>query len=51
MQMFILIDGIKILKTIAGFPILIMEIAMVAMFIIYIIKHGRDKEIKDMMVE
>lgn len=30
---------------------LIMEIAMVAMFIIYIIKHGRDKEIKDMMVE
>lgn len=45
------IDGIKIVKTIAGFPILIMGIAMVVMFIIYIIKHGRDKEIKDMMVE
>ena len=44
------IDGIKIVKTIAGFPILIMGIAMVVMFIIYIIKHGRDKEIKDMMV-
>lgn len=45
------IDGIKIVKTIAGFPILIMGIAMVVMFIVYIIKHGRDKEIKDMMVE
>lgn len=44
------IDGIKIVKTIAGFPILIMGIAMVVMFIIYIIKHGRDKEIKDMMI-
>lgn len=43
------IDGIKIVKTIAGFPILIMGIVMVVMFIIYIIKHGRDKEIKDMM--
>lgn len=43
------IDGIKIVKTIAGFPILIMGIAMVVMFVIYIIKHGRDKEIKDMM--
>lgn len=45
------IDGIKIVKTIAGFPILIMGIAMVTMFIIYIIKHGRDKEIKEMMAE
>lgn len=45
------IDGIKIVKTIAGFPILIMGIAMVVMFIIYIIKHGRDKKIKDMMVK
>lgn len=44
------IDGIKIVKTIASFPILIMGIAMVVMFIIYIIKHGRDKEIKDMMI-
>lgn len=44
------IDGIKIVKTIAGFPILIMGLAMVVMFIIYIIKHGRDKEIKDMMI-
>lgn len=44
------IDGIKIVKTIAGFPILIMGIAMVVMFIVYIIKHGRDKEIKDMMI-
>lgn len=45
------IDGIKIVKTIAGFPILIMGIAMIVMFIIYILKHGRDKEIKDMMIE
>lgn len=45
------IDGIKIVKTIAGFPILIMGIAMVIMFIIYLIKHGRDQEIKDMMNE
>lgn len=42
------IDGIKIVKTIAGFPILIMGIVMMIMFIIYIIKHGNDKEIKDM---
>lgn len=44
------IDGIKIVKTLAGFPILIMGIVMMVMFIIYIIKHGRDKEIKDMMI-
>ena len=44
------IDGIKIVKTIAEFSILVMGIAMVVMFIIYIIKHGRDKEIKDMMI-
>ena len=43
------IEGIKIVKTIAGFPILIMGISMVVMFFIYIIKHGRDKERKDMM--
>lgn len=44
------IDGIKIVKTIAGFPILIIGIVMVVMFIVYIIKHGRDEEIKDMMI-
>ena len=43
------IEGIKIVKTIAGFQILIMGTAMVVMFVIYIIKHERDKEIKDMM--
>lgn len=45
------IDGIKIVKTIAGFPILLMGIAMMVMFIIYIIKYGNDKEIKNMMVD
>lgn len=43
------IDGIKIVKTIAGFPILIIGIAMVVMFLIYIIKHKNDKELKDMI--
>ena len=43
------IDGIKIVKTIAGFPILLIGIAMVVLFVIYIIRHGRDKEIQDMM--
>ena len=43
------IDGIKIVKTIAGFPILIIGITMVVMFVIYILKHGKDKEIKNMM--
>lgn len=32
------IDGIKIVKTIAGFPILIMSLVMVVMFLIHIIK-------------
>jgi len=36
------IDGIKIIKTIAGFPILILGLVMMTMFIIYIIK-GRNK--------
>ena len=43
------IDGIKIVKTIAGFPILIMGLAMVILFIVYMIKHGKDSEIRDMM--
>lgn len=45
------IDGIKIVKTIAGFPILIMGIVMVILFIIYILKHSKDKDIQDMMVD
>ncbi len=45
------IDGIKIVKTIAGFPILIMGSVMVVMFLIYIFKHGKDPEIKDMMTD
>lgn len=45
------LEGIKIVKTIAGFPILIMGIAMMIMFIIYIIKYGKSKEVKDMMVD
>lgn len=45
------IDGIKIVKTIAGFPILIMGIVMMIMFIVYIIKYSKNKEIKDMMVD
>lgn len=44
------IDGIKIVKTIAGFPILIMGIVMVILFIIYILKHSKDKNIQDMMI-
>ena len=45
------LEGIKIVKTIAGFPILIVGIAMMIMFIVYIIKHGKDKEVKDMMAD
>ena len=43
------IDGIKIIKTIAGYPILIIGIAMIIMFLVYIAKHGRSKEIQSMM--
>lgn len=43
------IDGIKIIKTIAGYPILIIGIAMIIMFLVYIAKHGHSKEIKAMM--
>jgi choline-glycine betaine transporter len=45
------LDGIKIVKTIAGFPILFIEIAMVLCFIMYIVKHGKDPEVKEMMVD
>ena len=38
------ISGIKIVKTIAGFPILIMGLVMVVMFVIYVIKQGKDKK-------
>lgn len=43
------IDGIKIVKTIAGFPILILGLIMVIMFWVYIVRHGNDKEIQDMI--
>lgn len=43
------IDGIKIVKTIAGFPILILGLIMIVMFWIYMVRHGNDKEIRDMM--
>ncbi|MBQ8306769.1 MAG: BCCT family transporter [Blautia sp.] len=43
------IDGIKIIKTIAGFPILIVGVAMIIMFLVYIVKNGRSKTVKDMM--
>lgn len=36
------IDGIKIIKTMAGFPILIIGIFMVIMYLIYIYKHRDD---------
>ncbi|MDO5409862.1 MAG: BCCT family transporter [Lachnospiraceae bacterium] len=45
------LDGIKIVKTLAGFPILFIEAAMVICFIIYIIKHGKDPEVKEMMID
>lgn len=35
------IESIKILKTMAGFPILIMGIVMVMMFLIYVVKRGK----------
>lgn len=44
------IDGIKIIKTIAGFPILIIGIAIVIMFIIYIIKNRKVIE-KEIIIE
>ena len=43
------IDGIKIIKTIAGYPILIIGIAMIIMFLVYVAKHGRSKEMMSMM--
>ncbi len=43
------IDGIKIVKTIAGFPILLMGIVMVVLFLIYIIKNSSNLDVKDMM--
>lgn len=45
------LEGIKIVKTIAGFPILIMGIAMMIMFLIYIFKNLRTKKIQDMMID
>jgi len=45
------IDGIKIVKTIAGFPILILGLCMMVMFLVYLVKRGRSKEVKEMMVE
>lgn len=44
------IDGIKIIKTMAGFPILIIGIAMVIMFVIYVIKNT-DKINEEIIVE
>lgn len=35
------IEGIKIVKTMAGFPILIMGIVMVIMFFVYIVKQRK----------
>lgn len=43
------IDGIKIIKTIAGYPILIVGLAMMIMFLIYIMKRENKEKIKDMM--
>ena len=43
------IDGIKIIKTIAGFPILILGISMVIMFVIYVVRNGKSKEVREMM--
>lgn len=37
------ISGIKIVKTIAGFPILIMGLVMVVMFVIYVIKNKNNR--------
>lgn len=45
------LDGIKIVKTIAGSPILIVGLAMMILFIVYIVKHGKSKEVQDMMVD
>lgn len=45
------LEGIKIVKTIAGFPILIMGIAMMLMFLIYVFKNMHKKELQDMMID
>ena len=45
------LDGIKIVKTIAGSPILIVGLAMMILFLVYIVKHGKSKEVQDMMVD
>ena len=43
------LEGIKIVKTIAGFPILLLGLLMMICFIVYMIKHGKSKAVKDMM--
>lgn len=43
------IDGIKIIKTIAGYPILVVGLVMMIMFLIYISKKENKKVLKDMM--
>lgn len=43
------IDGIKIIKTIAGYPILIVGLVMMVMFLIYILKPENKKKLQDMM--
>ena len=45
------LDGIKIVKTIAGFPILIVGLAMMILFLVYVVKHGKSKDVKDMMID
>lgn len=45
------LDGIKIVKTIAGFPILIVGLAMMILFLVYVVKHGKRKDVKDMMID
>lgn len=45
------LEGIKVVKTLAGFPILFIEIAMLILFIIYMIKKRKSKKIRDMMVD
>lgn len=45
------LEGIKIIKTIAGFPILFLGLAMMIAFIVFVVKKGRSEIVRKDMVQ
>ncbi|MDD6678364.1 MAG: BCCT family transporter [Firmicutes bacterium] len=43
------IEGIKMIKTIAGFPILLLGLIMIGMFVVYVLKKENKKTLQEMM--